>query len=129
MDLNATASEQPAESSVASVAPLIEAIDVCRSFGALKALTDVSLTFRRGEVHGLVGPNGAGKSTFLNIVGGIIAPTSGAILVDGVEQEIGGPAAATALGFSFIPQELSLVPAFSAIDNITLGLKSVSKAG
>ncbi len=129
MDLTATATGQPAASSVASVPTLIEARDICRSFGALKALTDVSLTFARGEVHGLVGPNGAGKSTFLNIVGGIIEPTSGTILVDGAATEIRGPAAATALGFSFIPQELSLVPAFSAIDNITLGLRSVSKAG
>jgi ABC-type sugar transport system ATPase subunit len=113
----------------AARSPLIETRDVCRTFGALKALTDVSLTFRRGEVHGLVGPNGAGKSTFLNIVGGIITPTSGSIFVDGVETEIRGPAVASALGFSFIPQELSLVPDFSTIDNITLGLGSISRGG
>ena len=129
MNLNEPTSQRPHGSQVASTAPLVEARDVCRSFGALQALTDVSLTLRRGEVHGLVGPNGAGKSTLLNIIGGIIAPTSGAILVDGVETEIRDPSTASRLGFSFIPQELSLVPGFSAVDNITLGLRAVSKSG
>jgi ribose transport system ATP-binding protein len=109
--------------------PIIEARDICRVFGALKALTDVSLTFRRGEVHGLVGANGAGKSTFLNIIGGIITPTSGTVLVDGAEVDIRVPRDAAALGFSFIPQELSLVPDFSAIDNIALGLERTSRFG
>jgi ribose transport system ATP-binding protein len=115
--------------SVAATSPLIEVRDINRVFGTLKALTDVSLDFRRGEVHGLVGANGAGKSTLLNILGGVIAPTSGAILVDGVEVHLQGPRDAAALGFSFIPQELSLVPDFSASDNITLGLRSTSRFG
>ena len=129
MNLGRTIQERPSDAPTAGAAPLIDARDICRTFGALKALTDVSVTFRRGEVHGLVGPNGAGKSTFLNIVGGIIEPTSGTILVDGVEVDIRGPRDAGALGFSFIPQELSLVPDFSAIDNITLGLRSTSRMG
>ncbi len=121
--------ERPLELPGAEQTPLIEARNINRVFGELKALTDVSLTFRRGEVHGLVGANGAGKSTFLNIIGGVISPTSGSILVDGVEVDIRGPRDAAALGFSFIPQELSLVPDFSAIDNITLGLGSTSRFG
>lgn len=121
--------EQPSDAPTAQTPALIEARDVCRTFGALKALTDVNVTFRRGEVHGLVGPNGAGKSTFLNIIGGVIPPTSGTILVDGAEVDLRGPRDAAALGFSFIPQELSLVPDFSAIDNITLGLRSITRMG
>jgi ABC-type sugar transport system ATPase subunit len=109
--------------------PLIEARDISRSFGAVKALSGVSLEFRRGEVHGLVGANGAGKSTFLNIVGGVITPSSGVILVDGEERTIGRPRDADALGLAFIHQELALIPDFSAIDNMTLGLRSVGRAG
>ena len=87
------------------------------------------MSFRRGEVHGLVGANGAGKSTFLNIIGGVIPPSSGSLLIDGTEMNIGGPREAAALGFSFIPQELSVVPGFSAIDNIALGMRSASRWG
>ena len=113
----------------ASAAPLIETRNINRSFGSLRALSDVNLVFRRGEVHGLVGANGAGKTTFLNILGGVIGPTSGTVLVDGIEVDIREPRDAAALGFSFIPQELALVPDFSAIDNITLGMHSTSRYG
>ncbi len=109
--------------------PLIDAQSISRSFGAVQALTDVSLDFRRGEVHGLVGANGAGKSTFLNVIAGAITPSSGAIVVDGEPVEITSPAQAEALGFAFIHQELALIPDFSAIDNITLGMKSPSRLG
>lgn len=110
-------------------APIIDAQSISRSFGAVQALTDVSLDFRRGEVHGLVGANGAGKSTFLNVIAGAITPSSGTINVDGNVVEITSPAQADALGFAFIHQELALVPDFSAIDNMTLGIKSQSRLG
>ena len=103
---------------------LIDAKSISRTFGAVKALTDVSVDFRRGEVHGLVGANGAGKSTFLNIIGGAITPSSGTIVVDGHEVSITTPSQADALGFAFIHQELALIPDFNAIDNIALGIKS-----
>src|SRR5674476_919386 len=54
--------------------------------------------FRRGEVHGLVGANGAGKSTFLDIVGGVVLPSSGTICVDGQEISIQSPRDAESLG-------------------------------
>jgi ribose transport system ATP-binding protein len=124
-----TSPERRSEPPVAAASPLIEARNLNRWFGSLSALSDVSLDFRRGEVHGLVGANGAGKSTFLNIILGIIPASSGTILVDGAEVNIDGPRAAGALGFSHIPQELSLVPDFSAIDNITIGLSAISRFG
>lgn len=107
-----------------AVSTLIDARMISRTFGAVQALTDVSLEFNKGEVHGLVGANGAGKSTFLNILAGAVTPTSGLILLDGVEVAINRPAQADALGFAFIPQELALVPDFSAIDNMTLACSS-----
>ena len=112
-----------------SVVPLISASTVTRTFGAVRALTEVTIEFHKGEVHGLVGANGAGKSTFLNILAGSITPSSGTIVVDGVEVNITQPAQADALGFAFIHQELALVPDFSSIDNMTLGIKSKSRFG
>lgn len=109
--------------------PLIEARDVSRSFGAVTALSGVSLEIRRGEIHGFVGANGAGKSTLLNIIGGVITPSSGTILVDGEERSIERPSDADELGFAFIHQEFALIPDFSAIENMTLGLRDTSRFG
>ncbi|WAB84694.1 sugar ABC transporter ATP-binding protein [Microcella daejeonensis] len=115
--------------STASPALLIDARSIIRSFGAVRALRDVSVSFRRGEVHGLVGANGAGKSTFLNVLAGAVTPDSGTVLIEGVETSIPTPKASEELGFSFIHQELALVPDFSAIDNMTLGLRGTSTLG
>jgi ABC-type sugar transport system ATPase subunit len=112
-----------------TVAPLIETRGICKSFGPVRALTDVDLSFLRGEVHGLVGANGAGKSTLLNIILGVVRPSRGSLFVEGAETTIRGPRDAASLGFSLIPQELSLVPGLSAVDNITLGLRAGSAHG
>ncbi len=109
--------------------PFIEAHAVSKTFGAVQALRGVSVQFRRGEVHGLVGANGAGKSTLLNILAGALAPTEGIITVDGDETVIAGPRDADELGFAFMHQELALVPDFSAIDNMTLGLRDTARFG
>ena len=63
--------------------PLISVDDVSKSFGSVRALHGVAIDFRPGEIHGLVGANGAGKSTLLNVIGGVIAPDSGVVRVDG----------------------------------------------
>jgi ribose transport system ATP-binding protein len=109
--------------------PLIEVQAVSKTFGAVQALGDVSVQFRRGEVHGLVGANGAGKSTLLNILAGALKPSGGVIRVDGLETTIAGPRDADELGFAFMHQELALVPDFSAIDNMTLGLRNTGRFG
>jgi ribose transport system ATP-binding protein len=112
-----------------AVAPLIETRGVCKWFGAVKAVTDVDISFWPGEVHGLVGANGAGKTTLLNVICGVVQPSSGSVSVEGVETHIRRPRDAAALGFSSIPQELLLVPQFSAADNMTLGLRSGTRYG
>jgi ABC-type sugar transport system ATPase subunit len=109
--------------------PLIEARDISKSFGAMKVLRDVEMSFERGRVHGLVGANGAGKSTFLNIVGGVLRPDSGTISVDGVPTVVTGPRHAADLGFSFIYQELALIPQFSAWENMTLRMRPKTVLG
>jgi ABC-type branched-subunit amino acid transport system ATPase component len=52
-------------------------------FGGVLALSHVSMTLERGEIHGLIGPNGAGKTSLINVVSGMIAPTEGRVLLDG----------------------------------------------
>lgn len=110
-----------------SSSSLIVAENVSKTFGAVRALNNVSMEFHRGEVHGLVGANGAGKSTLLNILAGAVTPSGGTLRVDGQPVTIANPAEADALGFAFIHQELALVPDFSAVDNMTLGLKPSSR--
>ena len=94
---------------------------VYKEFPGVKALTDVDLTIKRGEVHALVGENGAGKSTLMKILAGAYKKDSGTILFDGQEVEIGSPKAAEKLGVSIIHQELNLMGSLTVAENIFLG--------
>jgi ABC-type sugar transport system ATPase subunit len=76
---------------------------------------------RAGEVHALVGENGAGKSTLMKILGGAYVPDAGETRLDGKPLPVGDPLAVRRLGIQIIYQELMLVPALSAADNIFLG--------
>ena len=66
-------------------APVLAAEHLCKSFGALKAVDDVSFQVAAGEIVGLVGPNGAGKTTTINMILGVLAPSSGRIQIEGVD--------------------------------------------
>ncbi|TPX05417.1 sugar ABC transporter ATP-binding protein, partial [Schumannella luteola] len=100
-----------------------------KSFGAVRALRGVGLDILPGQVHGLVGANGAGKSTFLNMLAGVVTPDGGELLVDGRPTVVSSPRHAADLGFAFIYQELALVPEFSAIDNMTIGVRPTTFLG
>ncbi len=63
--------------------PILEARAVSRSFGKFQALSNVSVTFRAGELTAIIGPNGAGKSTFFNVISGGLAPSAGRVLFNG----------------------------------------------
>src|ERR1700678_4541391 len=109
--------------------PLIAARGLAKSFGAVRALRGVSLDIDRGKVHGLVGANGAGKSTLVHILSGVVKPDDGSIIVDGEPTEIASPRVAADLGFSFIYQELALVPEFSAFENMTVKMRARTPFG
>ncbi len=103
-------------------APLMEMRGISKTFGAVRALTDVSFAVAAGELHALMGENGAGKSTLMKILSGAyLADPGGEIRFDGRPAHITGPADAQALGISTIYQELSLAPNLTVAENMFLG--------
>ncbi|MFW5727808.1 MAG: sugar ABC transporter ATP-binding protein [Spirochaetota bacterium] len=98
----------------------LEMKNIYKSFDAVKALQDVSLTVGKAEIHGLLGENGAGKSTLMNILGGILKQDSGQILIDGEDHSHLTPVKSTHLGIRFIHQELNLVNDLQVYENLFL---------
>src|SRR3954463_584962 len=88
------------DSHLSSSSPLLQAINIQKSFGGVHALKGVSLDIQGGEVHALVGENGAGKSTIIKVLTGAITPDSGEILFRGERLDHNSPAKARALGIS-----------------------------
>lgn len=100
-----------------------------KAFGGVQALSDVSFDIRPGVVSGLVGANGAGKSTFIRCLAGIHQPDAGSIEVDGSAEPIATPDDATARGLAFIHQEMSLIPGWDVLRNMTLGQAPATRLG
>ncbi|MCB8877511.1 sugar ABC transporter ATP-binding protein [Acidisoma silvae] len=99
----------------------ISARDVTKEFGGVKALKGVSVDFYAGEVHALVGENGAGKSTFLGTLAGRVSPTTGSLTAFGHMITGANPRASRAAGIVAIYQELTMIPARTACENVFLG--------
>ena len=109
--------------------PLLEVRGLRKDFGGVRALKDVDLQVYPGEIHGLVGANGAGKSTLIKILAGLQSPDAGTVLIEGDPVNVQDPQHADRLGLQFIHQELNLVPKFSALQNITLGMPKKTRLG
>jgi rhamnose transport system ATP-binding protein len=103
--------------------PHVELADVCKHFGAVRALDAVSLTVARGSIHALVGENGAGKSTLGRIVAGVLAPDAGRVLLDGEPVALRSPREALERGVAAIAQELNVVPQLTVAENVFLGVE------
>ena len=102
--------------------PLLEVVGLAKTFGSVHALKGVDIKVRAGEIHALLGANGAGKSTLIRALAGGVRPDSGEILFDGSPVVIRNPLQSSDLGISVLHQELSLVPKFSTLQNMGLGL-------
>ena len=92
-----------------------------KSFGAVVALGDGSITLYPGEAHALLGENGAGKSTLVKILGGVYRPDGGTLTIEGAPVEFTGPSEAQAAGIAIIYQEPSLFPDLTVAENIYMG--------
>ncbi len=101
--------------------PLVELKDIVKVFSGTRALQGVSLSFRRGEVHGLLGGNGAGKSTLIKILTGVYSLTSGEILLEGQPVRISSPMDAHKLGLGAVYQDAELCGGFTVSENVVLG--------
>lgn len=95
--------------------------NISKIFPGVKALDNVNLKVKKGEIHGLIGENGAGKSTLMKILSGAYTRDTGEIYLEGEPEEIGSPKRAEELGISIIYQEFNLVPSLSVAENIFLG--------
>jgi rhamnose transport system ATP-binding protein len=106
-------------------APRLVLDKATKSFGAVTALADGSISLYPGEAHALLGENGAGKSTLVKVLGGVYRADSGALTIDGEPVDFGGPADAQAAGVSIIYQEPSLFPDLTVAENIFMGRQPV----
>ncbi len=98
----------------------IEVVGVSRHFGDVRALDDVSLDIRRGEVLAVLGENGAGKTTLMRILGGLDRPSSGEVLRNGRPYVAKSPREAVASGIALVHQHFALVPTMTAPENLLL---------
>ncbi len=95
--------------------------NIVKSFPGVKALQDVHLCVRAGEIHGLVGENGAGKSTLIKILMGVYQRDAGNIYVQGQKVEINGPIQAKEYGLGAVYQDVTLAQHLSVGENFFLG--------
>jgi ribose transport system ATP-binding protein len=102
-------------------APFLTLQNIRKSYSGVVALKDFSMEVARGEVIGIVGENGAGKSTLMKILGGVIAPDSGVISIDGAEQGALTVAESIAAGIAFVHQELNLFNNLDVAANVYIG--------
>lgn len=102
---------------------VIEMLGVTKAFGNFKANDDIYLQVKKGEIHALLGENGAGKSTLMNVLSGLLQPTSGTIKVNGQEVNITSPTIAGKLGIGMVHQHFMLVKDFTVTENIILGVE------
>ncbi len=103
-----------------SRAPSLETIGMSKSFGALKALQDVSIKVPAGSFHALLGENGAGKSTLVKCIMGFYTADRGQLLLNGEEVAVRNPRDAQALGVGMVYQHFTLVPALTAAENLVV---------
>jgi simple sugar transport system ATP-binding protein len=111
----------PAAMSRAAVAPLLEARNVSKYFGAITALNDVNFRVGHGEVLGVVGDNGAGKSTLMKILSGLYAPSEGELIFQQKPVRFSSPKEARLLGIEMVYQDFALAGNMAIYENIYLG--------
>jgi len=103
------------------VTTILEVSQLCKTFGGLKAVSDVTFSVARGEICSVIGPNGAGKTTLFNMISGVFRPTSGSIMLEGRDMTRVAPSRFAALGIGRTFQNLALFKHGTVVENILVG--------
>jgi len=108
---------------------LLQTRHIEKRFGGLTALSDVTLSIRRGEIYGLIGPNGAGKTTLFNVLTGLYAPEKGSVLLEGEELARSKPYRVALAGIARTFQNIRLFANMTALENVMVGRHLRTRAG
>lgn len=111
------------------MAPALEIRGVCKYFGGLRALNDVSFVVETGELMGIIGPNGAGKTTLFDMISGYTQLTSGQIIFEGADISKVKPHSIAGLGMTRTFQNIRLFGRLTVLDNVLVGLYCRTSAG
>lgn len=106
---------------------LLQADNIAKHFGGIRALKNVSLTINAGEIYGLIGPNGAGKTTFFNVITGLYQRDGGTLVFDGEPLHVESPHEVTKAGIARTFQNIRLFAEMSALENVMVGRHLRSK--
>ncbi len=113
----------------AEAGELLRLTNIGKDFGAIRALSNFTLSVKAGDVVGLMGDNGAGKSTLVKIIAGNFHQTHGSIYFDGEEHRFDSPLAARSVGIEVVYQDLALADNVTAAANVFLGREIIRKVG
>ena len=108
---------------------ILELRGITKDFPGVRAVNQVDFDLKHGEVHAVVGENGAGKSTLMNILGGVLPPDAGEIILEGKLTHFADAADAGRKGIAVVFQELSLVPMLSVAENIFFNRQPITPIG
>jgi branched-chain amino acid transport system ATP-binding protein len=100
---------------------MLELKRVRAGYGGFQALFDVSLEVRRGEAVGVIGPNGAGKTTLMRVISGLIRPSAGSIMLEGIDLVATPAHRIVERGIAHVPENRRLFPRMSVEDNLKMG--------
>ncbi len=109
--------------------PLLQVDRLCKSFGGLTAVSDLSFEVGHGQIKAMIGPNGAGKTTILNLISGVLAPTSGDILLQGRQITGCGTDGVAGQGVGRTFQIVRLFRELTALENVMVGCHPWARAG
>ena len=107
---------------------MLELKGLCKSFGGLQAVRDVSLKIQPGDRKAIIGPNGAGKTTLFNLITGIFPASSGQVLLFGQDVTSWPSHRRTALGMARTFQVTHLFPKLSVLDNVLLAIEGLRRS-
>jgi branched-chain amino acid transport system ATP-binding protein len=104
--------------------PILQVRGLCKNFGGLAAVHNVSLEVKVGQVHAIIGPNGAGKTTLINLLSGDLPASAGSILFGGAELSHLAPEQRSRLGMGRSYQKVNIFRGFSVLENCRLAAQS-----